>query len=161
MKNKKNTYLLLVIVLCIWGAVVYRFMSFKSGDNTETIGLSKPLKFDTKVSAAKEDIKINVHYRDPFLGKTYSGTDVSTTKKSIRKPKNTSSTPPPPMPLVIYKGFVSDKKDNKKVYMISINGKNLLMAEKQSEEGITIISGNRKELIVSYKGKRNKVLLEP
>ena len=88
MKNKKNLYILLPIVLLIWGAVMYQFFSFSTIEELQT---DTSNEFVLKHIAIKErdTVAINVNYRDPFLGKMYSekinGTVAKKKSKYLKK----------------------------------------------------------------------------
>ncbi|RYJ42040.1 hypothetical protein [Flavobacterium beibuense] len=155
MKNKKNIYILLPIVLLIWGMVIYRLFSFTNPETDTTIASStvrlKPL--DIK---ERDTFSIDVNYRDPFLGKMYRPESQKTLKthsvKTIKEPIV--------WPAVIYKGIVSESNGKKKVFMLSINGKTYFMTEKTTEEGVTLKKGNRSTIEVIYKGEKNEILLQ-
>ena len=155
MKNKTKTYLLLLLVIIIWGLLIYKFFSFRNDEIAETITtqdfIVKPLTIEEK-----DLVLIDVNYRDPFLGKMYM--PPSQTKINIRKKK--------PLqkeiiiwPEVVYKGIVSDNKDSKKVFMIIINGQTYLMSEKDTEQDVTLKGGNRKSISVTYKNNLSTILI--
>ena len=68
MKNKKSTYILLPIVLLIWGMLIYQFFSYSVTDEAPE---NTPTEFNVKPFKLKERslFTVNVAYRDPFLGK--------------------------------------------------------------------------------------------
>ena len=157
MKSKRNTYLLLAAVLGIWGLIAYRFFAYAAPNNNEskpvatTAGPLPDFKKDTTV--------FNVSYRDPFLGTFYSEERY---KPASRRPVNTKIKPAAEdlaWPSIVYKGLVSDSKDRQKIFMLGINGKTVLLREKGTEQGITVLSGDRKSVTLGYKGKTNKVLI--
>ncbi|GGB73388.1 hypothetical protein GCM10007424_11620 [Flavobacterium suaedae] len=156
MKNKKTTYILLVVVLFVWAMVIYQFFSFSGGsepivENHTTLNI-KPIQ-----APKRDTFSINVNYRDPFLGKMYNPHN----KKATRK-QNTSNKPKETIvwPSVIYKGLVSDSDDKRKVFMVMIKGKTFFMREKDTEEEVKLLKGNREFIEVKYKGKKNKILIQ-
>lgn len=159
MKSKRNTYLLFAAVLGIWGIIAYRFLSYAAPDEVAAAHVAfaaTPVPLHEK-----EDVPLDVRYRDPFLGKFYNTPAVApkTTGRATRKPKAKPLLEPFIWPSVQYKGIVSDLNDKRKVFMISINGKTVLVKEKATEQGVTLISGDRKSINVSYKGQTQKVNL--
>lgn len=155
MKNKKKTYILLFIVLLIWGLVIYQFFSL---GNSEVAINETGSNYDLKpLNIKKRDtFSINVDYRDPFLGRMYQ----PETKSS--KPFKRKVHPKEPViwPNIIYKGIVSDGKDKKKVFMVMINGQAHFMKENDREQGIQLKSGNRSSIQVIYEGQRNDIMIQ-
>ena len=157
MKNKKSIYILLPLVLLIWAMVIYQFFSFSGPDiaeaNNAKTFIIKPINIPEK-----DTFTINVNYRDPFLGKMYLPKKPGTGNAKKRKPKPAE---PIIMPSIIYKGIVSDKKKEKKVFMLIIKGQTFLMHEKDTEQEVTLKTGNREYIEVLYKGQKNKILIQP
>lgn len=158
MKSKKSIYILLPVVLIIWGLIIYRFFSFS---NTEAVEEPANNNFLVKPLAVKprDTIAINVHYRDPFLGKMYAPS--AKIRKDAKSIKNVTPDAPLQWPPIIYKGIVSDTKNKKKVFMLIINGNTFLMSEKDKEQDITLKGGNRDFIEVTYKGAKNKIAIQP
>jgi hypothetical protein len=157
MKSKKNIYILLPVVLCIWGLLIYRFFSFT---NTEVAFEAAP-DYSVKpvVMKPRDTIRIDVNYRDPFLGKMYNPVTAVARPATQRR---TAAAPAPeiPWPLIAYKGIVSDIKDREKVFMIVINGRSSLMHEKETEQDVTLVKGNNSQITVKHKGRQNIIMLQ-
>lgn len=156
MKNKKNIYILLPLVLFIWGVVIYKFFSFTGTDeiayNDAPVGI-KPIQLKKP-----EPIIIKADYRDPFLGKMYLPEIPK--KKSSAISKNKIAPQPVVWPQVIYKGLVTDQKNRKKVFMIVVNGQTHLTRENETIGNITLKKGNRNSIDIKYKGDITTILLE-
>jgi len=160
MKNKKNIYILLPIVLFVWGAVLYQIVSFTKSDtisfkekNSEFI--IKPLKI-----SERQKFTINVNYRDPFLGKMYA-----TQKTAKIKTRSYPNKPVKPIdvlvwPTILYKGMISDTKDKKKVFILIIDGKNHFMKIGETENDVFLKTGDRESVYVKYKGNLNLIMLQ-
>lgn len=157
MKSKRNTYFLLAAVLGIWGLIAYRFFAYAAPDGNE----SKPFASTAGPlpDFKKDTTAFNVSYRDPFLGTFYSE---ERNKPADRRPVNTKIKPAAEelvWPAIVYKGLVSDSKDRQKIFMLGINGKTVLLRGKGTEQGVTVLSGDRNSVTLGYKGKTNKVLI--
>lgn len=155
MKSKKSIYILLPLVLFIWGTVMYQVFSFSANEEevvvpTNEISL-KPIKI-----SKRDSVVINTNYRDPFLGKMYSTENVkSTKKKSVLK-----KVEPLVWPTIQYKGIVSDTKDKVKIYMLVINNHTCLMKKGETQNEIYLKDGDRESVYVKYKGQLNLFLIE-
>jgi len=157
MKNKRNTYILLAAVLLIWGLLIYQFFSFTSGEAVQE-AITTNLKVTPLAVKERDSIAITVNYRDPFLGKAYLPVDPNMRKADTKK----KAMPKEPVnwPSVVYKGIVSDSKDKKKVFMVIISGQTYLMRQKDTEQQITLKTGNRDYIDITYEGNTNKILIQ-
>lgn len=160
MKNKKNIYILLPLVLFVWGAVLYQVFSFTKSDEIVTsINPEfnvKPLKI-----SQRESFDINVNYRDPFLGKMYAAQTVSKVKTGISKTKKESKPKETLVwPTILYKGMVSDSKEKNKIFMLIIDNKNYYMKIGDTENEIFLKSGDKESIYVKYKGNLNLIMLQ-
>lgn len=160
MKNKKNTYILLVIVLLVWGAFLYQVLSIV---NTDEIISQDKNQYRIKPLKIKERkiFIINVNYRDPFLGKMYvinnnSSVKTKTSKvKKFAKPKEKLV-----WPAIFYKGMISDSNNKKKIFIIIIDGKNHYMRIGDTQDEIFLKSGDKESLYIRYKGNLNLIMLQ-
>lgn len=155
MKNKKSIYILLPLVLLIWGTVMYQFFSFSATEEevivpTNEISL-KPIK-----AIKRDTFSINTNYRDPFLGKVYTVKNDTVPKKM----KAVKVVEPLVWPNIQYKGIVSDTKDKIKIYMLVINNQTFLMKKGETQNEIYLKDGDRESVYVKYKGQLNLILIE-
>lgn len=160
MKNKKNIYILLPIVLLVWGAVLYQVFSLV---NTDEIISKEKNEYSIKSLKIQErkTITIDVNYRDPFLGKMYipkKNSDVKTKSSKVNKiakPKETLV-----WPVILYKGMISDTKDKKKIFILIIDGKNHFMKIGDTQEEIFLKSGDKESVYIKYKSNLNLIMLQ-
>jgi hypothetical protein len=163
MKNKKNIYILLPLVLLIWAAVMYQFFSFSSPDDT-TLTSSNDFKLKPFEIKKRDSVAINVNYRDPFLGKLFvvqnSNSSALKKKTNIKKAKVVVEVPELVWPKTQYKGIVSDTKDKIKVYMLIIDGQTFLMKKGETQKGVFLKEGDRESIYIQYKGKLDLILID-
>lgn len=158
MKNKKNIFFLLPIVLLIWAVVIYQFFSFAAPAvehaTTKNEWALKPLKIKER-----KTFSINVNYRDPFLGKMYIPQNkVIIPKKTIKtEPKKEAVIMLPP---IIYKGMIADSKQKSKIFMLVISGKNFFMKKGETHEEVLLKDGNKESVSIIYKGIKNTIALQ-
>ena len=158
MKNKKNIYLLLSVVLIVWGGVLYQVFSFTNDE--EVISSANP-EFTIKPLKIKKRqvFAINVNYRDPFLGKMYAP-QVVTKVKSPTVKKTTKIQENLVWPVILYKGMISDTKDKNKIFMLVIDGHNTYMKIGDTENEIYLKKGDKESVYVKYKGNLNLIMLQ-
>lgn len=159
MKNKKTIYILLPVVLLVWGKVVYQFFSFANSDkileNTPIDLYIKPFKIKER-----DTFSINVNYRDPFLGKMFvTELSVDSKKKTTKIKKVSKQENLIIWPSIIYKGIVADTKNNIKIYMLIIGGKTCLMKKGETENEVFLKDGDNESIYVKYKGNLNLIML--
>ncbi|SHH87935.1 hypothetical protein [Flavobacterium defluvii] len=160
MKNKKNIYILLPLVLFVWGAVLFQVFSFTNADeiipeSNPEFGI-KPLKINKR-----ESFSININYRDPFLGKMYNPETVLHPKTiSAKTVKVIKKAEPLVWPNIIYKGLISDTKGKSKIFMLIIDGKNYYMKVGDTENEIFLKDGDKESVYVKYKGNLNLIMLQ-
>jgi hypothetical protein len=164
MKNKKNIYILLPLVLLIWGAVMYQFFSF-SNSSLEEIKHNEEPVFKPLVIKKREPVILEVQKRDPFLGKfevsSASNRTVTSVKRAVKNNSVVAKKKDPIIwPIIIYKGIVSDTKDKNKVFMLVIDGRTFLMRTKNKENEVLLIEGDRETIEVVYKNESKFILIE-
>jgi hypothetical protein len=160
MKNKKNIYILLPLVLLVWGAVLFQLFSFTNSDEI-TVSDNPEFTFKPMKVNKRESFSINVNYRDPFLGKIYSN-------ESETIPKKTNSTVHKAArqaealvwPKITYKGSIADSKGKNSIYIMIIDGKNYYMKIGDTENEIFLKSGDKESVYVKYKGNLNIIMLQ-
>lgn len=161
MKNKKNIYILLPIVLFVWGCVLYQVFSlarYDEGISTENNFYTiKPLQIK-----ARQKFTIDITYRDPFLGKMYvseKGPQIKTKSSNVNRPIKPKETVV--WPSILYKGLISDSKENKKqIFILIIDGKNYYMKIGDTQEGVFLKTGDRESVYVKYKANLNLIMLQ-
>jgi len=155
MKNKKTIYLLLALVIAIWGMIVYQFLGYRNATveeaPTQNISLLPEINY-----IEPDTTTILIDYRDPFSGKleqkdkkpvavSDKNEDYSTTIKSEKET------------VINYKGIVTDLNDKVKVFMVIIDGNTYLMKQGDEEDAVKLIKGNRENITIKHKGKLNTI----
>lgn len=153
MKKQHKTYLLLAVVLLVWGMIGYKFVSAinPSVENNNTAVTAE--KFVTKEIKEREQFTIVADYRDPFLGtmKTPSSSRKKKVSKTVKKelPKKNIS----------YTGFITDKASKQKIFFITIDGQQQMMSLKDTFKEVKLIQGTNSYIKVSYNGISEKIIL--
>lgn len=158
MKNKKSIYILLPIVLLIWGMLIYQFFSYSVPDealeNTSTEFNVKPFKLKERAS-----FTVNVAYRDPFLGKMYVAPVSNQNKNSNKTKKSPKPVETIVWPTVLYKGMISDAKEKTKVFIMTIAGHDFFMKKGDTANEVFLRDGDKESVYVKYKGNLDLIML--
>src|SRR6056297_551428 len=124
MKNKKSVYILLPLVLLIWGIIFYRIFTGTSGKQYHV----QP-KQTVKVSDEYEkpqSFKIYTNYQDPFLKNIRQKKKVQKTKKETQNNKKRSFSSrrrrrsTTRWPEISYKGAVKNQEKTKNVFLVEV-----------------------------------------
>ncbi|WP_299112272.1 hypothetical protein [uncultured Winogradskyella sp.] len=149
MKNKKKTYILLILVLAVWGTIGYKIISALNPDlpdiQQQDFAVNTNYKLDTKI----DTFSIQTVNRDPFLG-TYL--KKKSKKKTKIKRKETQWKP------VHYYGIV--KKDKNQMFIVTINNKQYLLKKGQTKDSITLVYGTTKSITMRYKNNSRTFYLK-
>lgn len=151
MKNKKLKYILFPAVFIIWGLVVYKIF-FYSDDPSENPTSRKQEEVRIENNQVQESYALMADYRDPFLDAPpfyYSQSvkidnipENSEIKPEINKTSTTYNkqvTSPVKWPQIKYNGLVVNKKSDKRLGIMQLNGKKLLIEENGIYENIQIM----------------------
>lgn len=148
MKNKKMTYLLLVLTVLLWGGVVYRIVSYTGNDSPIP---KNSVKEASMPRADTLDFSLKLDYRDPFLN-TGQKQEVAGLRKVSHRVMS-KSVPVPPV--FKYKGLIRNKK---KIYaVIESDGSVETVSKHMPIDGYRILTINPDSLIVEKNGQKYSV----
>ncbi|MEP2236881.1 MAG: hypothetical protein ABJI22_00895 [Maribacter sp.] len=153
MKKQHKTYLLLAVVLLVWGMIGYKFVSAINPSIENNDSAVKAEKFVPKEIKEREQFTIVANYRDPFLG-------TIKTPASNRK-KNVSKTVKKELPKknINYTGFITDKANKQKIFFVTIDGQQQMMSLKDTFKEVKLVQGTNSYIKVSYNGISEKINL--
>lgn len=129
MKKNTTTFFLALIVLLVWGIVLYRL--FGTTKEIEIVPVSPKIHMQEK-----ESIKLSFNYKDPFKIPSRKPKDIAITKINI----------PEQPPAFKYKGLVDGTK--RKLLIVENNGINKIIELRDSLLGFRIISINNDSMVV-------------
>lgn len=144
LKNKTKTYLLLVLVLAIWGAIGYQIVSAVNPEKEKVINQDFAIAFNPKTETELDTFSIQTTNRDPFLGTLL--VKQTSIKRTASKSKNVVWMP------TLYHGNISNQKNKATVYIISIGGSQYLMKIGELVKDVKLIKGTSEYVKLSYKG---------
>lgn len=165
MKNKKVVYILLPLVILVWGFVIYRIF-FEGRTKPENIStVAKPVLKKT-VNEEKSSYKLIANYRDPFLSnikqsvvktENNKGKEENNRTTNLRRRRtNISRTR---WPEISYGGFVEGNKDQKITILLSIKNRDYLVQEGDTVNQIFIKAFYGDSLLVVY-SEEGKILMK-
>jgi hypothetical protein len=153
-KKQYKTYLLLSIVLIVWGLIGYRLIKAVNPSVEPQNTLLIDEKFIPQKIADRERFTIVADYRDPFLGtiKTKEQNAKKKTAKPVKKEIPTKE--------ISYTGFIIDKDSDEKIFFVKIDGQQQMMSLKNTVNEVTLLQGTKSFIRISYGGISKKIILE-
>ena len=150
MSKQAKTYVLLGLVLLIWGIIGFKVVNGLSA-SSEPVVVMEPTRDLPKITKKKDTFTLIANYRDPFLGTT----PVSK-KKPAKKPIQKTKTP---KRNIIYAGLVSQNGSANALFFVSIDGKQHIMSKNEEIDQVKLLRGNGQQIKVRYNGKVETIAL--
>jgi hypothetical protein len=143
--------MLLVVVLGVWGTVGYKIWSGLSPEIPEVKQQDVFVNFNPKPSTTVDLFSVQTAERDPFLVTLIKPQIKNTMSLTTKQTKTIVWLP------ISYHGLVKKQGSKQEVFVVNINGKQQLLKLRQSIEGVTLVKGNTKEIIVRYKNHQKTI----
>jgi hypothetical protein len=150
LKTKKKTYLLLALVVTVWGTIAYKIIAALNPELIKTPQQSLALHSDFKVDIKVDTFSINIVNRDPFLGTLLK----KTTKKRTKTIKTIQWQP------ISYQGTIKQNKTKEQIFIVTIKGTQHLLKKGQVRDSVTLVYGNTKSVTMSYKNQSKSFSLK-
>ncbi len=139
MKKKKSIYILLPLVILVWGAIIAKVLfNLSSSDavNTEAKSIHIPEQAQKNVI---DSFSLYLNYVDPFLGKMSSSNNSTKPQTQLfQNLKEGIIKKPQQWPNIKYYGLVKNSKTRALKANISVNNKMFILKEKESVENLRL-----------------------
>jgi hypothetical protein len=114
-KNKKITYLLMVLVILIWGLIFYKIYS-KFGDKNQVERILPTSAIHVENRQQDSVFTLSLDYPDPFL----KGVEQSSDKSLMTTTINTSDIKVVNWPLIEYRGLLTNSNGNESTGLLRV-----------------------------------------
>ncbi|MFL3662971.1 MAG: hypothetical protein ACJ04Q_03145 [Flavobacteriales bacterium] len=156
-QKKKTIYILMPIVILVWGFVFYQlygyFFSTPSYANTEekTIINIDEIKKDT--------FSIVANYRDPFLSQKKIQTVNHTVASKTNRPTTKKNTPLTVLkwPSIQYKGMIKNNNSERRVAIVNIDGKERIVKEGTTLNELKVVKIEKETITVSFQDEQKTI----
>ncbi len=136
MKKNQRTYLLLALVLGVWGLIAYRVFGVINPNPTKPEQLVVSNNFKPQGLKERDTFSIVADYRDPFLGTAPVAKKTKTsTIKTLKMEAPTKS--------ISFTGFVADPNSKNNIFFVTIEGQQYMMGIKEVIQDVELLSGNK------------------
>jgi hypothetical protein len=146
-------------VVLIWGIIVFRILNGLGGSEAPDIG-GRPAQ-RAEVSSPIDTFTLYADYPDPFIpGKEIDDTVLSVANATGKKDLPVAQTVTAPLitegtvaGMIQLKGIFGNPQKRSKVAIVTINGKEAIVHEKERVGGIYITKIAKDHLQIKYKGR--------
>ncbi|MBE9585987.1 hypothetical protein IM792_16150 [Mucilaginibacter sp. JRF] len=157
LKGKSATYLLIAAVATVWGLILYRVFGAMDDDQPVAHRVENTHKAPLDdYSVQRDTAKLLLNYRDPF-GKSTSAKPVDSVtlrhKVNIAADEPQVVKPAVTWPSLTYGGYIQNPETRRLIALLYINGRNVMLAEGESAEGVLLVKNLRDSVRVRYQGK--------
>lgn len=143
MKNKKALYILLPLVLLVWGLIILRIIKQVKSTPNGNYYRQQVVNIDDSEEIKLDTFTIIANYRDPFLGRvvivrqqpTRSMVKTRSEERPVRRIRNRSIR----WPSIAYNGVITNENKTNDVALISINNVNYLMKIGDVNQEVTLL----------------------
>jgi hypothetical protein len=144
MKNKRLIYVLIPLVLLIWGAIFYRIFIHLDRDNNTPVTNLGTRYLDNKDDVS-DSFSLVASYRDPFLsGYQPQNNTITENIEVFTRGKTESPQKESKQDIVIpelkYFGLITNFKNNRKVGLFRLNNKNILLKEGDIQDEFKVVN---------------------
>ncbi|MGY3214545.1 hypothetical protein [Mucilaginibacter sp. HD30] len=161
MKNKKFTYLLGLLVLFVWGIIIYRIFDTVAGGEGDFTPVQHvgEQKNSNDYSVPADTTRLLLNYKDPFKLTKQPDTAVKRITQTVEvKP----SIPKPPFSwnFVRYSGYTRSSGSKKLLAVMSINGQPAILQEGEMVADIKLIKNYQDSVKVTFKGRTGYIRMQ-
>ncbi|TKG88108.1 hypothetical protein EYV94_27630 [Puteibacter caeruleilacunae] len=133
-KSKTNIYILLPVVIALWGTIFYKVFWGNGGDEPLLMEVQPVNMKVSKQVEASTDFQLKLNYADPFLGTQYVKKKVAVATKKSKPSRNRALAN---WPGVSYNGCISNDKGE--LAHLLINGRTSLVAKDAIVNEISVL----------------------
>ena len=151
MSKNLRTYLLLALVLLIWGIIGFKVIHAISKDPEMPMVATQPTLIP-KSTEKRDTFELAANYRDPFLG-TLPLSKKRTVKRAVQKKPISKRN-------IVYSGLVSQTGSGNTMYFVSIDGQQHIMSKNEEINGVRLLKGNGQHITVHYDGRSETIVLQ-
>lgn len=145
-KSKGSLYVLFPLVIIIWGIVIYKVVGVFE-DEPENLPVLRTEGVVEVKKITRDTFSLLPVNQDPFLGHYY---------KKPEKVIKSKALPPKEIhwPQVKYLGLISGTGKSPGVHVLQVNGKQLLIENGDTAEGIKLVNSGTEKVTLLYEGSR-------
>jgi hypothetical protein len=163
MKNKKINYLLGLLVVIIWGAIIYRVVAALSGDSDLPPPETRPRETYNDHALVSDTGHLHTGYRDPFgqVKSVDTATVIPVKKLVLSGAARPIAKPVINWDVISYRGFIRNPGSKKLIAILVVNGKPVMLAEGERFGPVRLLRNLRDSVSVDYQGHHKFIPINP
>jgi hypothetical protein len=163
-KNKRFTYFLGVVVLALWGLIIYKIIKWVHEANDDTVQtvagkITKEPYNDFAITADTTHLLLN--YRDPFGLIKPKDTVNASIKRNYHKNISLLKQPVFNWDFIQYSGYIRNPASKKLITLVNIGGKSEMLSEGETKDQVKLIKNMRDSIKISFNGKTKFITRRP
>lgn len=170
MKNKAGVSFLVLVVVVVWGLIIYRVVSAASDEDARhfTIQPTVPKEPLNDYALVKDTATLRLNYRDPFSQDVQKDTaelpvsQLTAHQPLLPVPKALSALPQKPVVnwnLIRYAGFIRNPHTKKLLALLSIGGKSLMLSEGEAADQVKLLKNLKDSVRITYQNQTRYIRL--
>jgi type II secretory pathway component PulC len=157
MKNKKMTYVLLPLVMIVWGIVFFKIFSAIKPSSAAVSDMNIIKRGDDSSLFKVDTFSIVNNYRDPFNNKPSTTNKSGTSHNVPVKKKVVVTNTPLKWPEIVYNGIIKNKNSPQQLVMVKINGASNFMTKGENIAGVQLLKVYKDSIVICYSGEKRTV----
>ena len=162
-KNKNVQYVLIGLVVLIWGTIAWQFLEMKNGNGSDfSVGDYNPSLVKVE-KLVQDSFSLNLNYNDPFSAKkvfvknSISSTTPTPVRRTAPELKNKKKVKKLPLPKVTYNGFATNKNNRITKVQLRIEDKLHTLKVHDQVDKLRLKQVFRDSIILEWQGKDHLV----
>lgn len=146
----------MALVLIVWGTIGYKVATGLGQNDPVALANDLEVSFTPRAIKEPDTFSVRAFGRDPFLG-TLSRANKPKTKNQkgpAKKPEQANR------PTIAYQGMVKKQGSSQRIYVVNINGRQYLLRQGQSVDGVRLANGTPRNITVRYNGRSQTIALQ-
>lgn len=151
MKNKKSIYILLPLVIVIWGTIFWKIFSGSSGEKNGVAAVNN-LDNISKEQKTNHNKELSFDYPDPFSVALESNVVIEKVKEDFSRNRTLNRVVP--WPDISFFGVVKNRDNGNPMALIEVNSKRCLVKTNGTYEGVNCFFLDKDSVGLEYAGER-------
>ncbi|MBN1953393.1 MAG: hypothetical protein JW801_19465 [Bacteroidales bacterium] len=163
MKNKKLNYVLVPLVLLIWGTLIVKVINHLRDNNMIITPPDLP-RLDADLADSLESYELLANYKDPFIRYQTVQNQKAAVDKNIKNKTNRTSERKPARsivrwPDISFGGIISHEE--RQIGLVQVNANSLLLKEGEVRDGICLDKLYKDSVSLIYQGETKTFKKKP
>ena len=158
--NRPQVYTLIGLVAIVWGTVFFRVFKSWGDEGYQAFGSDVQAKAEFENYSLTDTVTLNLSHADPFRLSNARTAVERVAESAPRRYATARAERERPAPILItYSGYIQIPGSRKVLSMLSLKGKDLVIAEGEVAEDIKLLKNLKDSIKIAYKGNISYIAL--